>query len=225
MAVTEKAVGRAVLRKEDPELLTGEAKYTDDLALPGMLHMIVVRSPFAHAKINSVDLSKALAMDGVVAAFGGQDLAGDWAGPLLMAWPVTDDIHNPPHWPLTTDKARYQGDGVAVVVAESRAAAKDAAEAVEVDYEPLDPVVDMEAALADSATLVHDEFGTNASYTWTLVNGEPDKVFGAAPVVVKERYVLQRAIPNANEPRAILVQPNTAMGEFTMWSSTQIPHI
>src|SRR5437763_6232236 len=191
MAVTEKAVGRAVLRKEDPELLTGEAKYADDLALPGMLHMIVVRSPFAHAKINSVDLSKALAMDRVVAAFGGQDLTGDWAGPLLMAWPVTDDIHNPPHWPLTTDKARYQGDGVAVVVAESRAAAKDAAEAVEVDYEPLDAVVDMEAALADGATLVHDEFGTNASYTWTLVNGEPDKEFDPAPVLGKQRYVLQ----------------------------------
>jgi carbon-monoxide dehydrogenase large subunit len=225
MAVTEKAVGRSVPRKEDPELITGQAKYADDLVLPGMLHMVVVRSPFAHAKVSSVDVSQALAMDGVVAVLTGADLTGDWTGPLLMAWAVTDDIHNPPHWPLTTDKARYQGDGVAVVLAESRAAAKDAAEAVDVEYEPLDPVVDMEAALADGAPLVHDEFDTNASYTWTLVNGEPDKVFADAPVVVKERYVLQRAIPNAIEARAVLVQPNPAMGEYTMWSSTQIPHI
>src|SRR5919204_6348924 len=103
MAVTEKAIGRSVPRKEDPELITGQAMYADDLSVPGMLHMVVVRSPFAHAKINSVDVSKALAIDGVVAAFSGQDLAGDWAGPLLMAWAVTDDIHNPPHWPLAKD--------------------------------------------------------------------------------------------------------------------------
>jgi len=225
MAVAAKYVGTSVPRKEDPELLTGQAKYTDDFVVPGMLHMIVVRSPFAHARIGSVDVSKALAMDGVVAAFSGEDLAGDWAGPLLMAWAVTDDIHNPPHWPLTKDKARYQGDGVAVVVAESRAAATDGAEAVDVEYQALDAVVDMDAALADGAPLVHEDFGTNASYTWTLTNGEVDKVFAEAPVVVKERYVIQRAIPNAIEPRAILVQPNTAMGDFTMWSATQIPHI
>lgn len=225
MAVTEKAIGRAVLRKEDPELITGQAKFADDLSVPGMVHMVVVRSPFAHAKVNSVDVSRALAMDGVVAAFSGQDLAGDWAGPLLMAWPVTDDIKNPPHWPLTKDVARYQGDGVAVVIAESRAVAKDAVEAVEVDYEPLPVALDMEGALEDGATLVHDDLGTNKSYTWTLVNGDPDKVFADAPVTVKERYVLQRAIPNAIEPRGLLVQPNPAMGEFTMWTSTQIPHI
>src|SRR6266567_6687316 len=210
MAVVAKYVGTSVPRKEDPELLTGQANYTEDLVVPGMLHMVVVRSPFAHARIRSVDVSKALAMDGVVAAFSGEDLAGDWAGPLLMAWAVTDDIHNPPHWPLTKDKARYQGDGVAVVIAESRAAALDSAEAVVVEYEALDAVVDMDAALADGAPLVHEDFGTNASYTWTLTNGEVDKVFAEAPVVVKERYVIQRAIPNAIEPRAILVQPNTA---------------
>src|SRR5437764_9773163 len=168
MAITEKAIGRSVPRKEDPELITGQAKYADDLSLPGMLHMIVVRSPFAYAKISSGDSSGALAMEGVVAAFSGQDLAGDWAGPLLMAWPVTDDINNPPHWPLTKDVARYQGDGVAVVIAESRAVAKDAAEAVQVDYEPLPAVVDMEEALKDGSPLVHEDIGTNKSYTWTL---------------------------------------------------------
>src|SRR6476620_5758356 len=162
-----KYIGSEVLRKEDPEFLTGQARYADDLVLPGMLHMVVVRSPHAHATIDAVDLAAALAMDGVVAAYSGADLADEWAGPLLMAWAVTPDIKNPPHWPLAKDKARHQGDGVAVVVAESRAAAKDAAEAVEVDYEPLEAVIDMNAALAEGAPLVHDEAGTNHSYTWT----------------------------------------------------------
>jgi len=221
--VADRVVGTDVPRKEDPELVRGEAKYTDDLSVPGMLWMHVVRSPFAHARIKSVDLSKALAMDGVIGAFAGQDF--EWAGPLLMAWPVTEDIKNPPHWPLAKDKARYQGDGVAVVVATSRAGAVDAAEAVDVDYDPLPAVVDMEAALADDSALVHDEFGTNRSYTWVNNNGDVDKVFAEAPVVVKQRNVIRRLIPNAIEPRSILVEPNTAMGQFTMWASTQIPHV
>jgi len=223
MATSEKYVGTPVLRKEDPEFLTGQARYTDDLTVAGMLWMTVVRSPFAHARIKAVDASKALAMPGVVAAFSGQDF--EWAGPLLMAWPVTADINNPPHWPLAKDKARYQGDGVAVVVAESRAAAIDAAEAVSVDYEALPAVTDSDAALADGAPIVHDEFGTNRSYTWKLTNGDVDKVFAEAPVVVKQRNVIRRLIPNAIEPRSIVVQPTPATGQFTMWSSTQIPHV
>jgi aerobic carbon-monoxide dehydrogenase large subunit len=218
-------IGTEVLRKEDPELITGQAKYLDDLAVPGMVWMHVVRSPLAHAKINGVDLSRAKEMPGVVAAFSGAELADDWAGPLLMAWPVTEDIHNPPHWPLAKDKARYQGDGVAVVIAETRAQAADAAEAVDVDYEPLDPVVDMDAALADGAPLVHDEFDTNKCYTWAHTNGEVDAVFDGAPIHVKERYVIQRQVPNAIEPRGVLCQPNPAMGDFTLFTSTQIPHI
>jgi len=172
MATTEKYVGTPVLRKEDPEFLTGQARYTDDLTVAGMLWMTVVRSPFAHARIKAVDASKALAMPGVVAAFSGQDF--EWAGPLLMAWPVTADINNPPHWPLAKDKARYQGDGVAVVVAESRAAAIDAAEAVSVDYEALPAVTDSDAALADGAPIVHDDSGptgptrgSSPTATWT----------------------------------------------------------
>lgn len=223
--VAERYVGKDVLRKEDAELITGQARFTEDLVLPGMLWMAVVRSPFAHARIKKVDVSKALAMDGVVAAFSGEDLAGDWAGPLLMAWPVTEDINNPPHWPLAKDKVRYQGDGVAVVVTDSRARAEDAAELVDVDYEPLPVVVEMEEALAAGAPLVHDEFGTNKSYVWTLTNGDVDRVFADAPVVVKERYVIQRQIANAIEPRAVLVQPSPAAEQFTMWTASQIPHI
>lgn len=225
MATAEKFVGRSVLRKEDPELLTGQAKYTDDLVVPGMLWMHVVRSPYAHATVKGVDVSKAQSMPGVVAAFSGVELADDWAGPLLMAWPVTEDINNPPHWPLTKDKARFQGDGIAVVVAGTREQAADAAEAVDVDYDPLPGTVDMEAALADGAPLVHDEFGTNKCYVWTLTNGDVDKVFADAPVVVKERYVIQRQLPTPIETRSVIAQPNPAQGDFTLWSSSQIPHI
>jgi carbon-monoxide dehydrogenase large subunit len=223
MATTEKYVGSPVLRKEDAEFLTGQAKYTDDLTVPGMLWMAVVRSPFAHARIKGVDTSKALATPGVVAAFSGADF--EWAGPLLMAWPVTADINNPPHYPLAKDKARYQGEGVAVVVAETRAAAADGVEAVGVEYEQQPAVTDSDEALADGAPIVHEDLGTNVSYTWKLTNGDVDEVFAAAPVVVRQRNVIRRLIPNAIEPRSILVQPTPSAGQFTMWSSTQIPHI
>jgi carbon-monoxide dehydrogenase large subunit len=234
MATTEERsqtggyVGQAVARKEDAKLITGQARFVDDLTLSGMVYVVVVRSPHAHARIRSVDVSKARAAEGVIAAFSGQDLAEEWAGPLPMAWPVTEDINNPPHWPLSKDKARHVGDGVAVVVAESRALAKDAAELVEVDYEPLPAVVDVEAAMAEGAPLVHDDFGTNHCYTWPLEGpeaGAVDKAFAEAAVTVKERYRQQRLIPNAIEPRGVLVQPTPASGEFTMWSSTQIPHV
>jgi len=231
MATTEQKttyLGAPVRRKEDPELITGQARYADDLTVAGMVWMAVVRSPFAHARIKAVDVSKARAAEGVVAAFSGADLAPDWAAPLPCAWPVTEDMANPPHLPLATDKARYAGDGVAVVVAESRALAKDAAELVEVDYEPLDPVTDLEAALADGAPLVHDDVPGNRCYTWALEGPEEGavaKAFADAAVTVKERYRHQRLIPNAIEPRSVLVQPVPAQGEYTMWSSTQVPHI
>ncbi len=136
MATTEQPsayIGQPIVRKEDPELITGRSRYVDDITVPGMLWAHIVRSPFAHARINGVDVSKALAMDGCVAAFSGNDLASEWAAPLVCAWPVTDDIKMSEHWPLAKDKARHVGDGVAVVVATSRALAKDAAELVEVE--------------------------------------------------------------------------------------------
>ena len=159
MAVTEERalIGTSTPRKEDPELLTGQARYVDNLTVPGMVWAYLVRSPYAHARVRGVDLSAALAAEGVVAAFSGADLKDDWGGPLPMAWPVTEDTKNPPHWPLTPDVARYAGDGVAVVVAKTRALAKDAAELVEVDYEPLPAVTDVMAALEDGAPVVHEE--------------------------------------------------------------------
>jgi carbon-monoxide dehydrogenase large subunit len=117
-------IGVSIPRKEDPALLTGQARFVDDLTLPGMVWMAVVRSPYAHARITGVDVSKALAAPGVVGAFSGQDLADDIPAGLPCAWPVTEEMKSPTHWALARDKARYAGDGVAVVVAESRALAR-----------------------------------------------------------------------------------------------------
>ena len=227
MAVTERTtyIGTSVARKEDAKLLTGQTRWVDNLTLPGMLWVSVVRSPHAHARIKGVNMSKAAEAEGVVAAFSGTDLAEEWAGALPCAWPVTEEMANPPHWPLAKDKARYVGDGVAVVIAESRVLAKDAAELVEVDYEPLPSVTDVTKALDDGAPLVHDELDSNRCYTWALAAGEVDRLFAEAAVTVKERYRQQRLIPNAIEPRGVLVDLTPAQGEFTMWSATQVPHI
>jgi carbon-monoxide dehydrogenase large subunit len=227
MSATETTtyMGQSVARKEDAKLVTGQSRYADDLTVPGTVHAVLVRSPHGHARIKKVDLSAALQAEGVVAAFSAADLAGEWAGGLPCAWPVTEDIKIPNHWPLAQDKARYAGDAVAVIVAETRALAKDAAELVAVEYEPLPVVTDVEAAAKAGAPLVHDELGTNVSYVWTLSAGEVDRLFAEAAVTVKERYRQQRLVPNAIEPRSVLVQPLPAQGEFTLWSATQIPHV
>ena len=229
MAATEMKpgsyIGARVARKEDRKLLTGQSRFIDDLTLPGMVWASVVRSPFAHARITSVDVSKAREAEGVVAAFSGADLEGDWAATLPCVWLVTEDTKQPMHRPLATDKVRYQGDGVAVVIADSRALAKDAAELVEVEYEPLPAVIDPEEALAEGAPLVHEEFGTNESFVWKLEGGDVDAIFERAPVTVKERFRQQRLIPNAIEPRGVLAQYLPAQDEYTLWTATQIPHI
>jgi carbon-monoxide dehydrogenase large subunit len=231
----QRYVGGGVLRKEDPELLTGQARFIDDIALPGMLWFYVIRSPYAHARVTSVDLSRAREQEGVVAAFSAADLHDDWAAALPCAWPIQtrsfptptdEDARMPNHWPLTTEKVRYVGDGVAVVVAESRAAAKDAAELVDVEYEPLDAALEIEDALREGAPTVHDEFGDNKAYVWGLGDAAAvDKFFDDAPVTVKERYWHPRLIPNAIEPRGVVVDPSPAMGEYTLFSATQVPHI
>ena len=216
-------IGQSVARKEDRKLLIGQGSFVDNMTLPGTVYMAVVRSPYAHARIKSVDTAKAAAADGIVAVFSGADLADDWKASLPTAWLPTEDTASPMHRPLATDKARYEGDAVAVVIADSRAAAKDAAELVAVDYEPLHAVVDPEAALADGAPIVHEDLGTNRCYTWTLDAGEVDKVFAEAAATVSCRLRQNRLIPNAIEPRACLAQP--VMDELTLWSTTQIPHI
>jgi carbon-monoxide dehydrogenase large subunit len=224
MAVTEKYVGQPVLRKEDPEFLAGQARFTDNITAPGMVWMAVVRGPFAHARLKGIDTSKAAAMPGVVAVFTGADLDDEWGGPLPFVWPITEDIKVPVHWPLTKDKARFQGDGVAVVVAETRGQAEDAAEAVAVDWEELEPVLDLEEAARD-AIIIHEDLGTNVVVHWSHGGGGDQSIFDTADVVVRQRYLGPRLIPNAIEPRGCLAQPVPAMGEFTLISATQIPHI
>lgn len=223
---TPGAFGQRLLRKEDARLLTGEARFVDDLQIPGALWMAMVRSPYAHARIGHVDTSAAVAMPGVRHVLTGADLRDAWADSMPCAWPVTDDMKAPPHWPVAVDKACYMGDIVAVVVADTRYQAADAAEAVVVDYDPLEAVVDLEDAAADRV-VVHDDLGTNRSYTWTL-SPDPEAVeqaFAEAAHTVSERYVQQRLIPVAMETRGVAVVPAPYGGDITVYSATQIPHI
>ena len=219
-------MGTRYARREDAPILSGEARYVDDLVVPGALHITLVRSPHAHARVTSIDSAAAAAMPGVVAVYSGADLTGEWAGPMPCAWPVVEDMKSPPHFPVTTDKARYVGDAVAVVVATSALAAKDAAEAVVVDYDVLPAVTDLEDSLSDRV-IINEDLGTNLAYTWELKPDEEkvDAAFAAAAHTVKERYIQQRLIPSPMEPRGVLVVPAPYGGDFTIYSATQIPHI
>ncbi|MDX6313542.1 MAG: aerobic carbon-monoxide dehydrogenase large subunit [Streptomyces sp.] len=221
----DREVGRSRVRKEDARLVTGQTNWTDNITVPGLLHMTFLRSPMAHARIERIDVSPALERPGVIAAFSGRDFADELAS-MPCVWPVTEDIVLPDHPPLALDEVRYAGDIVAVVIARDRYAAADALEAIEVDYEPLPPVLDMEAALADGAPLVHSDKGTNRCYTWPLATGEDyDTVKERADVVLRRRYIQQRLIPNAMEPRAVVATPIAASGDYTLYSSTQVPHV
>ncbi len=219
-------IGTRVLRREDPELLTGEGRFTDDLKIPAALWLGVVRSPFGRAKILSIDTSAAKAAPGVVAVYTAADLQSEWAGPIPSAWQVTPDMKSPAHYPLASGSANYVGDPVAVVVANSPKEAADAVGMVDVEYEQLPAVVDLEDALSDRV-VIHGELGTNVSYVWEL-NPNPDGIkaaFDNAAYVVKERYIQQRLIPAAMEPRSVAVVPSPMGGDYTVYSATQIPHI
>jgi carbon-monoxide dehydrogenase large subunit len=213
-------LGRARRRKEDARLLTGRTSWTDNIVLPGMLHMGFVRSPHAHAKITGVDLSGAKAAPGVIAAFSGADFAEE-QGSLPCAWPVTPDIVIPPHPPMATDEVRYVGEIVAAVVARDRYSLADALGAVDVSYDPLEPVLDIRTALDAASPKVHE--GGNKSYEWVFANGDVDAAFSGAPVVLEREYRQQRLIPCAMEPRAVV--SSWVGDEVTVWSATQIPHV
>ena len=226
MSATEERtayIGAPVKRREDAALLTGRGTYVDNMAPAGTVTMAVVRSPYAHARVKNVDTSAAREAEGVVAVFTAADLREEWKAPLPCAWPVTEDMKSPDHYPLT-DVACYQGDGVAVVLAESRAQAVDAAELVEVEYEPLDAIVDVSKALEAGAPLVHPALRTNECYVWRLDTDATGEAIEDADVVVTRTYHQPRLIPNAMEPRAVLAVPGTT-GDLTLYSTTQVPHI
>jgi len=221
-------IGTRLLRREDPALLTGEAKFTNDLNIQGALHLAVLRSPHAHAKIISINSKVAAELPDVVAVYTGADLQSMWAGPMPCAWPVTADMKNPQHFPLAINTVSYVGDGVVAVLATSETASRDALDLIDVDYQVLKPVVDLEEALTDNV-LVHDDLGTNKSYTWNLkieaTDGCVDEAFTNATYTVSERYVQQRLLPMAMETRAVAAVPQPFGGDITLYSSTQVPHI
>ncbi|MBX5466428.1 MAG: xanthine dehydrogenase family protein molybdopterin-binding subunit [Firmicutes bacterium] len=217
-------IGQPVRRREDARLVVGRGQFTDDVQLPGMVYAVMVRSPHAHARIRGIDASRALGMPGVLAVFTGRDLEGV-LGSVPTAWiPPNSDLKQTPHRPLAVDTVRYVGDAVAMVVAEDRYVARDAAEAVVVDYEPLPAVADVMAAVAEGAPLVHADAPGNIALHWKA--GEvPDEVFARAEVVVRQRFRQQRLIPNPMEPRAAVAQYDSATGHLTVWMTSQNPHI
>ena len=170
-ATAEPEIGKARLRKEDEHLITGRTRWTDNLVLPGMQHLAILRSPVAHARITGIDAAAARGMPGVVAVFTGADLAGE-QGSLPCAWPITEDMKSPPAPSLAVDAVNFAGEAVAVVVARSAYEAHDALEEIDVDYDDLPVVLDLAAAAADGADLVHPDLGTNVSAVWTFDSAE-----------------------------------------------------
>jgi carbon-monoxide dehydrogenase large subunit len=224
----EPEIGKSRRRKEDAHLITGRTTWTDNMSVPGMLHLAVLRSPMAHATITSIDVSGAKQRPGVVAVFTGQDFA-ETQGNVPCAWPVTPDMVNPGAPSLAVTQVNHVGEIVAVIAARTKVAAQDALEAIDVEYEPLAPVLNMEDAIAQGAQLVHPNTTSNKSYTWVFDSGTAgtggaiDDALASAEVTVKRRFIQQRLIPAFMEPRSTVVQP---VGEGVLvHSSTQIPHI
>lgn len=217
--------GSGIKRREDPRLITGKSKYTGDINLPGMVYMAVVRSPYAHARIKHIDVSAAAAIPGVLGVFTANDIS---LNNIPCAWLVPNsDLKVVPHPPLAKDTVRYQGDGVAIVIAETRYIAQDAAEVVQVEYEPLSVVVNPEEATKDGAPQLFDEAPHNIAFRWIASSGDEalNKAFAEAEVVVKERIVQQRLLPTAMEPRAAVAQWDSGTEEMTLWTTSQNPHI
>ena len=216
-------IGRALKRVEDPRLIKGIATYVDDLALPGMLHAAILRSPYAHARINSVRTEAARAARGVVGVFTGSNV-NDKCGVVPCASPLPDS-KIPRHTVLAGDRVYFLGHPVAVAVAGDRYSARDALDLIEVDYDPLPVVSDPEKALEKNSPLTHPEFGTNLAFTWSVANGDLDTAFKQADRVVKQRMIHQRLTPMAIEPRGCVASWHAGEGALTLYTSTQIPHL
>jgi carbon-monoxide dehydrogenase large subunit len=223
-------IGARVERKEDYRFLTGAGQYTDDIVLPGQTYAVFVRSPHAHAKIKSIKKDKALKAPGVLAVYTGEDLTAAKVGGLPCGWLITSTdgqpMKEPPHPPLAQGKVRYVGDHVAIVVAESQDAAGDAADLVQVDYEPLPAVVDASKAAQKGAPAVHDIAPDNKCYTWALGDSAAvDAAFAKAAHVTKLQIYNNRLIPNAIEPRAANATYSRADDSYTLYVANQNPHV
>ncbi len=223
-------IGARVLRKEDKRFITGKGRYTDDFSRPGMKHAAFVRSPHAHAKIRSIDSSAAEAMTGVVAVLKGDELVADGIGNLICGWMIHSKDGSPMNmgaWPaLAPEVVRHVGQAVAVVVADTQAQARDAAEAVDVDWEELPVVVDAMAALAPGAPQLHPEAPNNLIYDWEIGDeAATDQAISGAAHVTKLEITNNRLVPNAMEPRAALADYDTAEEHYTLWTTSQNPHV
>jgi carbon-monoxide dehydrogenase large subunit len=223
-------IGAAVRRKEDQRFITGKGHYTDDISRPGQAAIYFLRSPHAHAKIKKIDTAAAKTMPGVAGVFTGDEFALDKLGNLICGWTVLSKDGSPmkmaPHAALAAGKANYVGDAVAVVIADTLAQAKDAAEKVVVDYEPLPAVVDPTKAAAKGAPLIHEAAPNNTIYNWHI--GDPAATAAAfknAKHVTKLEFINNRLVPNAMEPRAALAEYDSASGHLTLWNASQNPHV
>src|SRR5438874_2466641 len=215
--------GRPIKRVEDPRLIKGIATYVDDIVLPGMLHAAVLRSPYAHARINNIKADAAKASPGVVGVFTGADV-NDKCGVVPCASPMPDS-KIPRHTVLAGDRVYFVGHPVAVAVAVDRYAARDALDLIEVDYDPLPVVSDPEKALEKDSPLTHPDLGTNLAFTWELAQGNLEAAFKQADLVIRQRMIHQRLIPMAIEPRGCVASWHPGELSLTLYTSTQIPHL
>ena len=223
MAVTS-MIGARIARREDPRLVTGHGSYIDDITRPGMLSMMVVRSPHAHARVTGIDVSAARSAPGVIAVLTHSDFSTVVAGtiPVTNSF-VPDKRAIPDQFPIAKDEVVYQGEPVAVVLAASRYQAADAAELVAVDYEPLPAVMDLEKALAGAPT-AHSSMSDNIGWDTEFPGGDIEAAFAGAEVVVKERITQQRVFPVPMEGRGCIAEFLTYDNRLTLWTSTQVPH-
>ncbi len=222
-------LGSPIKRREDPRLITGQATYVGDIKLPGLLHMVVLRSPYGHARINSINTEAARQHPGVVAVYTAEDLKGA-VGNVAVAVPLGHIANGMGvHGPLAEGKVRFYGDPVAVIIAEDLYTARDARDLIEVDYEPLPAVTDVEKAMQPDSPLLYEEFGTNVAFGMHPPTDEIDKVFEQTKadggVVVKARLVNQRLAPVSMETRGVVAEYRKSMKSLTVWSSSQIPHL
>ena len=223
-------IGEPLRRKEDYRFLTGAGQYTDDITLTNMRHAVFVRSPHAHAAIRSINKAAALAAEGVVGVFDGQDLARDNIAGLPCGWLITDTdgqpMKEPPHPVLAQGKVRYVGDHVAIVIADTLENARNAAELVEVDYEPLAAVVDVRDAMKAGAPALHDAAPDNHCYKWAIGDkAATDATFANAAHVTRLDLVNNRLAPNPIEPRSAIGAYNRANDEYTLYVANQNPHV
>ncbi len=221
----ERYVGKPVKRVEDPRFLTGSGVFTDDVTLPGVLHVAMVRTPYAHAAISGIETGDAAAQPGVVAVITGKDLLAAKVGSMPTGW-LLPDLKTPPRYAIAVDRVRHAGEIVAAVVAETRVAADDAAALVQVDYDPRPGASLGSKALEAGAEQLHDEAPGNVAFRWSIGDkAKTDEHFTRAAKTVSLTLRNTRLVPNAIEPRASLAQYLRGTGEFTLWTTSQNPHI